>query len=69
MSGSAYPNLLVRKEAQQVKSAKVFRFDGSDQLPGTLADDWGAALQNAMQKPGSISSILSTFQTKAAKEF
>lgn len=69
VGGGAYPNLLVRKEAAQVKAAKVFRFDGSDQLPGTLADDWGAALQNAMQKPGSISSILSTFQTKAAKEF
>jgi alpha-glucoside transport system substrate-binding protein len=66
---SAYPNILVRKEAQQVASAKVFLFDGSDTLPGTLADDWGATLQNAIQKPGSISSLLSDFQKKAAKEF
>lgn len=69
VTGSAYPNLLVRKEATQVKGAKVLRFDGSDQLPGTLADDWGALLQNAMQKPGSISSLLSDYQQKAAKEF
>jgi len=69
VGGSAYPNLLVRKEASQVKAAKVFRFDGSDQLPGTLADDWGAALQNSIQKPGNLKSILDAFQTKAAKEF
>jgi hypothetical protein len=61
--------VLVRKEAAQVASAKTFLFDGSDTLPGTLADDWGAALQNAIQKPGSVSSILSDFQKKAAKEF
>jgi len=66
---SAYPNILVQKEAAQVAGAKVFLFDGSDLLPGTLADDWGAVLQNAMQKPGSISSLLSDFQKKAAKEF
>ena len=38
-------------------------------VPGTLADDWGAVLQNAIQKPGSISSLLSDFLKKAAKEF
>jgi alpha-glucoside transport system substrate-binding protein len=69
VKGSAYPNLLVRAEAKQVASAKVFRFDGSDLLPGTLADDWGAVLQNAMQKPGSINSLLSEYQKKADKEF
>jgi alpha-glucoside transport system substrate-binding protein len=69
VKASAYPNVLVRKEAAQVASAKTFLFDGSDTLPGTLADDWGAALQNAIQKPGSVSSILSDFQKKAAKEF
>ena len=46
---TAYPNILVQKEAAQVASAKVFLFDGSDTLPGTLADDWGAALQNALR--------------------
>jgi alpha-glucoside transport system substrate-binding protein len=69
VKGSAYPNLLVRAEAKQVAAAKVIRFDGSDLLPGTLADDWGALLQNAMQKPGSINSLLSDYQKKADKEF
>jgi ABC-type glycerol-3-phosphate transport system substrate-binding protein len=69
VKSKAYPNVLVRKEAAQVAGAKVFRFDGSDLLPGSLADEWGAALQNAMQKPGSLKSILSDFQKKADKEF
>jgi alpha-glucoside transport system substrate-binding protein len=69
LAKTAYPNSLVRKEAQQVAAAKVFLFDGSDTLPGTLADDWGALLQNAIQKPGNTSSLLSDFEKKAAKEF
>ena len=69
VKSTAYPNLLVRAEARQVAGAKVFLFDGSDLLPGSLADDWGAVLQNAMQKPSSISSLLSDFQKKADKTF
>jgi len=65
----AYPNVLVQKEAAQVAAAKTFLFDGSDTLPGTLADDWGATLQNVLQKPGNISSLLSDFQKKADKAF
>jgi alpha-glucoside transport system substrate-binding protein len=68
---SAYPNLLVRKEAHQVATAKVFRFDGSDQLPGAFGDTWGSALQNVIQKPttGNINKILSTFQGQIAGKF
>ena len=69
VGGSAYPNALVRKEAAQVKAAKVFRFDGSDQLPGTLGDDWGSTLQGILQSPGSMGSKLSSFQSKAKKAF
>ena len=65
----AYPNVLVQKEAAQVAAAKTFLFDGSDTLPGTLADDWGATLQNVLQKPGNINSLLSDFQKKADKAF
>ena len=64
-----YPNLLVRNEAKQIAGASAVRFDGSDLLPGTLADDWGSALQKIFQKPGSMNSLLSDFQKKAAKEF
>ena len=69
VKASAYPNALVRKEAAQVAGAKVFRFDGSDQLPGSLGDDWGSTLQGILQNPGQMKSLLSTFQTKAKKAF
>jgi alpha-glucoside transport system substrate-binding protein len=66
---SAYPNAFVRKEAAQVKSAKVFRFDGSDLLPGAFGDTWGDALQNVIQKPGNTKNILSDFQKQIAGKF
>jgi alpha-glucoside transport system substrate-binding protein len=69
VGGGAYPNALVRKEAAQVKSAKLFRFDGSDLLPGSLGDDWGSTLQGILQSPGSMNSKLSSFQAKAKKAF
>jgi ABC-type sugar transport system substrate-binding protein len=66
---AVYPNDLTRKEAAQVAAATVFRFDGSDQLPGNLADDWGAALQAMVTTPGDISKILADFEVKAAQQF
>jgi alpha-glucoside transport system substrate-binding protein len=66
---SGYPNALVRAEAKQLATAKAIRYDGSDLLPGTLADDWGSALQKVFQKPGSMNSVLSNFQKEAAKQF
>jgi len=66
---SAYPNLLVRAEAKQVASAKIFRFDGSDLMPGALGDTWGAALQNVIQKPGNAKKIMSDFQKEADKAY
>ena len=69
VSAGAYPNILVRAEAKQVAGAKVFRFDGSDLLPGALGGEWGSTLQSAIKEPGKLSSILGDFQKKAAKEF
>jgi alpha-glucoside transport system substrate-binding protein len=69
VQNTKYPNLLVRNEAKQISSAKAVRFDGSDLLPGTLADDWGSALQKIFEKPGNTNTLLSDFQKKADKEF
>jgi alpha-glucoside transport system substrate-binding protein len=69
VKASAYPNVLVRKEAAQVAGAKVFLFDGSDLLPGSLGDDWGSTLQGVLQDPGKTKSLLSGFQSKAKKAF
>jgi alpha-glucoside transport system substrate-binding protein len=66
---SAYPNDLVRKEAEQVRDAEVFRFDGSDLLPGALGTEWPTVLQGIMKTPGSMDSALDDFQDTASTEF
>jgi alpha-glucoside transport system substrate-binding protein len=65
----AYPSVLARAEAHQLATAKTFLFDGSDLLPGAFGDTWGFALQDVIQKPGNIKSILSTFQNKIQGQF
>ena len=66
---SAYPNQLVRKEAQQVREATVFRFDGSDLLPGDLGTEWPTVLQGVIKNPDQMDSLLSDFASKASTEF
>lgn len=69
VKASYYPNALVRKEAAQVAGAKVFRFDGSDLLPGALGEDWGTTLQKVISNPKDIGKLLKSFQTEAKREF
>jgi ABC-type glycerol-3-phosphate transport system substrate-binding protein len=66
---SVYPNDLVRKEAEQVQNAEVFRFDGSDLLPGSLGTEWPTVLQGIMKNPSSVNSALDDFQNTASNEF
>ena len=66
---SAYPNVFARTEAHQLATAKTFLFDGSDLLPGAFGDTWGFALQDVIQHPGNVKSILSTFQGKIQGQF
>ena len=54
----AYPNELVKKEAEQVQDAEVFAFDGSDLLPGALGTEWPTVLQGIMKNPSSLDSAL-----------
>jgi alpha-glucoside transport system substrate-binding protein len=60
----AYPNVLVRREGHQLATAKVVRFDGSDQMPGAFGDTWGFALQKIAQNPSksNVTKVLSAFQ-------
>jgi ABC-type glycerol-3-phosphate transport system substrate-binding protein len=66
---NAYPNELVKKEAQQVRDAEVFRFDGSDLLPGALGTEWPTVLQGVIKSPGNVDQLLSDFQQQASVEF
>jgi alpha-glucoside transport system substrate-binding protein len=69
VADDAYPNPLVRKEAEQVKNAESFRFDGSDLLPGTLGQDFGTLLQNVVRNPDQMDSLLDEYQAQAEREF
>jgi alpha-glucoside transport system substrate-binding protein len=66
---TAYPNELVRKEAEQVRDAEVFRFDGSDLLPGALGTEWPSVLQGVIKNPGNMDQLLDDFQQQASVEF
>jgi alpha-glucoside transport system substrate-binding protein len=64
-----YPNELVAKEADQLKNAESFLFDGSDLLPGTLGQDFGTLLQNIIKTPGNMDSLLDDYQSEAESAF
>jgi alpha-glucoside transport system substrate-binding protein len=61
----AYPNELVTKEAQQIKEAEEFLFDGSDLLPGTLGQNFGTLLQNIIKTPNNMDQLLDDYQAQA----
>ena len=69
VTDDAYPNPLVTKEAQQLKEAETFLFDGSDLLPGTLGQDMGTLLQNVIKNPGQMNSLLDDYQAQAEEAF
>jgi alpha-glucoside transport system substrate-binding protein len=62
---SAYPNELVTKEAQQIREAETFLFDGSDLLPGTLGQNFGTLLQNVVKTPNNMDQLLNDYQSQA----
>ena len=69
VADDAYPNDLVAKEAEQLKNAESFLFDGSDLLPGTLGQDFGTLLQNIIKTPGNMDSLLDDYQADAENAF
>ena len=69
VTDAAYPNELVKKEADQVKNAKSFLFDGSDLLPGTLGQEFGTLLQKIIKAPNNMDTLLDDYQAAAEKAF
>jgi alpha-glucoside transport system substrate-binding protein len=64
-----YPNELVAKESEQLKSAESFLFDGSGLLPGTLGQDFGTLLQAVIKNPNQTDSLLDDYQVEAEQAF
>jgi alpha-glucoside transport system substrate-binding protein len=69
VNSSDYPNELVSKEAEQLKSAESFLFDGSDLLPGTLGQEFGTLLQQIVKNPDNMNGLLDAYQAGAEKAF
>ena len=69
VTAADYPNPLVSKEAEQVKNAESFRFDGSDLLPGTLGQEFGTLLQKIIKTPDKMDALLATYEAGAKKAF
>jgi alpha-glucoside transport system substrate-binding protein len=69
VNSSDYPNELVSKEAEQLKSAESFLFDGSDLLPGTLGQEFGTLLQQIVKNPDNMNGLLDSYQAGAEKAF
>jgi hypothetical protein len=59
----------VAKEAEQLKNAESFLFDGSDLLPGTLGQDFGTLLQQIIKNPRNMDSLLDDYQAEAENAF
>jgi alpha-glucoside transport system substrate-binding protein len=62
---SALPNVLMGQESQQLTGAETLRFDGSDQLPGGVGNDWTAALEGIFAEPSKMADLLDSFQQSA----
>ena len=66
---SSYPNVLVRTAAEQVTTARVVRFDGSDLLPVELGDRLGLTLQRVVHRPSAAPRLMKGFQREAVRAF
>ncbi len=66
---STFSDPLVKAEAEQLTSAKLFAFDGSDLLPGALGDLWPTTLQGIYEDPSTTADQLAAFEQQAASEF
>lgn len=66
---AGFPDPLVQAEGQQLTTAGIFVFDGTDLMPGALGDDWNTAIQTIYQDPSKTASVLATFDQEAATQF
>ena len=61
-----FPSILARNEYQQLATAKVFVFDGSDLAPSALGGDYEfTALQKLVQNPNNVDQIATDLENFA----
>ena len=62
---SAYPDEIAKKSVQQLLDASLFRFGAGDSMPSAMQTAWWTGIQNYLQDPSSLDSILSDLETTA----
>lgn len=60
-----YPDAIAKKSVQQLLSASLFRFGAGDSMPGAMQTAWWAAIQQYLQDPTKLDSILASLETTA----
>jgi alpha-glucoside transport system substrate-binding protein len=66
---SAYPNAVAKAAAQQLSTAKFFRFGADDLMPSQVEDAFWSATLKYIQNPGQLDSILSSVESTAAQAY
>ncbi len=64
----AYPNPLVRREAELIVNASGFRYDLSDRLPPNLRDALPDLLREMLRNPDAVPALLATLEQIATRE-
>jgi alpha-glucoside transport system substrate-binding protein len=62
---SDYPDPIAQKSVQQLQSAAIFRFGAGDSMPGAMQTAWWAAIQQYLQNPNQLDSILTSLENTA----
>jgi alpha-glucoside transport system substrate-binding protein len=65
ISISDYPDPIAQKSVQQLLTASLFRFGAGDSMPGAMQTAWWAAIQQYLQDPTQLDSILSSLENTA----
>jgi alpha-glucoside transport system substrate-binding protein len=65
VSISDYPDTIARKSVQQLLSATLFRFGAGDSMPSAVQTAWWTGIQQYLQDPSQLDSILSSLEDTA----
>ena len=60
-----YPDPIDQKSAQQLQNASMFRFGAGDSMPSAMQNAWWAGVQQYLQNPSQLDSILTGLENTA----
>jgi alpha-glucoside transport system substrate-binding protein len=66
---NVYPDEIAQKSAEQLLNASLFRFGAGDSMPAAMQTTWWTGIQNYLQDPTSLDSILEDLEAAAATAY